>query len=59
MLQLIGLFKKQVAGTVEMYYQYDHDYHFDSSKFEKTFNFKPASYSDGMKQLAETLYKKR
>lgn len=38
MLRLVGLFKKVVAGTVEMYYQYDHDYHFDSTKFEKAFN---------------------
>jgi nucleoside-diphosphate-sugar epimerase len=58
MLRLVGLFKKVVAGTVEMYYQYDHDYYFDSSKFEKAFNFKPTSYHDGILKLSETMYKK-
>lgn len=59
MLRLVGLFKKVVAGTVEMYYQYDHDYNFDSSKFEKAFNFKPTSYHDGILALSKTLYKKQ
>lgn len=57
MLWLIGLFQKVVMGTVEMYYQYDHDYIFDSSKFEKAFNFKPTSYEDGITQISKTLYK--
>ena len=51
-----GLFNKQVMGTVEMYYQYNHDYIFDSSKFEKAFNFKPATYEDGIKYSSQTLY---
>ncbi|WP_295672295.1 NAD-dependent epimerase/dehydratase family protein [uncultured Mucilaginibacter sp.] len=53
-----GLFNKVVAGTVEMYYQYNHDYIFDSSKFEKAFNIKPTKYEDGIKLMSETLYKK-
>ena len=57
MLWLVGLFKKVVGGTVEMYYQYDHDYDFDSSKFEKAFNFKPTSYQKGIKHMSETLYR--
>ena len=57
MLWLIGLFQKVVMGTVEMYYQYDHDYIFDSSKFEKAFNFKPTSYEDGITEVSKTLYK--
>ena len=57
MLWAYGLFNKQVMGTVEMYYQYNHDYNFDSSKFEKAFNFKPTSYADGIKHMSETLYK--
>lgn len=59
MLQLVGLFKKVVAGTVEMYYQYDHDYQFNSSKFEKAFGVKPTSYFDGIKEMSETLYSKK
>lgn len=59
MLRMIGMFKKAAAGTVEMYYQYDHDYIFDSSKFEQAFNFKPTSYQDGIKCMSETIYKKQ
>jgi nucleoside-diphosphate-sugar epimerase len=54
---MIGKFIKVVAGSVEMYYQYDHDYMFDSSKFEKAFNFKPTPYAEGIKKVSETLYK--
>jgi nucleoside-diphosphate-sugar epimerase len=46
-------------GTVEMYYQYSNDYIFDSSKFEKAFNFKPTSYEEGVKLMSETLYAKK
>jgi nucleoside-diphosphate-sugar epimerase len=58
MLWTIGLFQKVVAGAVEMYYQYDHDYIFNSDKFEKAFNFKPTSYEEGIKHMSETIYKK-
>jgi len=58
MLRMFGLFKKTVAGTVEMYYQYDHDYIFDSSKFEKAFKIQPTPYATGIKELSETLYKR-
>ena len=57
MLSLYGLFNKNVGEMVEMYYQYDHDYIFDSSKFENAFNVKPTSYEAGIKEMAETLYK--
>lgn len=58
MLQMVGLFKKVVAGTVEMYYQYDHNYHLDSSKFEKAFNFKPTGYEEGIREWSKTLVPK-
>jgi len=57
MMKLFGLFNKPVAELMEMYYQYDHDYIFDSSKFEKAFNMRPTSYEAGIKEMAETLYK--
>jgi nucleoside-diphosphate-sugar epimerase len=57
MLQILGLFDKLIAGAVEMYYQNDHDYIFNSDKFEKAFNFKPTSYEDGIKEVAKTIYK--
>lgn len=58
MLWAYGLFNKVVMGTVEMYYQYSNNYIFDSSKFEKAFNFKPTSYEEGLKLMSETLYAK-
>jgi nucleoside-diphosphate-sugar epimerase len=58
MLWSFGLFNKVVMSTVEMYYQYNHDYIFDSSKFEKAFNFKRTNYEEGIKLMSETLYKK-
>lgn len=57
MLWILGLFNKLIAGTVEMYYQTDHDYIFNSDKFEKAFNFKPTSYAEGIKEVARTIYK--
>ncbi|MES2060636.1 MAG: NAD-dependent epimerase/dehydratase family protein [Bacteroidota bacterium] len=57
MLRILGLFNKLIAGTVEMYYQTDHDYIFNSDKFEKAFNFKPISYEEGIREVARTIYK--
>jgi nucleoside-diphosphate-sugar epimerase len=57
MMRLFGLFNQPAAGAVEMYYQYSHDYDFNSAKFEKHFSFTPAGYADGIRQLSETLYK--
>lgn len=58
MLQLFGLFDKMTNELVEMYYQYNHDYNFNSDKFEKAFNYTPTRYEDGIKTMSETLYKK-
>ncbi|MBE9585216.1 NAD-dependent epimerase/dehydratase family protein [Mucilaginibacter sp. JRF] len=58
MLWMAGLFNKTIMGTVEMYYQYDHDYIFDSSKFEKAFGIKPTTYLEGISQLSQTQFKR-
>ena len=52
MIQMVGYFVPVVKESIEMLYQYEHDYLFDSTKFEKTFNFTPTSYKDG---IAETV----
>lgn len=57
MLKMIGLFNSVVKESVEMLYQNEYDYLFDSSKFCKEFNFKPTTYSEGMKTTVE-YYKK-
>lgn len=55
MVALLGLFNKIIKENNEMLYQNDSDYLFDSTKFEKEFNFKPTSYEDGIEASAESL----
>ena len=57
MLQMIGLFDKVVRDSVEMYYQYDHDYSFNSDKFEKAFEVTPTGYQQGIQYLSQTVFK--
>ncbi|HEY4060856.1 MAG TPA: NAD-dependent epimerase/dehydratase family protein [Puia sp.] len=52
MIRLGGLFDKTTAELYEMLYQYGSDYIFDSSKFEKAFQFQPTSYEEGIKATA-------
>jgi hypothetical protein len=40
-----------------MMYQYDRDYVFDSSIFEKRFDFKPTPYLDGIREIVKFDYK--
>ena len=57
MIKLIGIFNWQIKELYEMLYQNEFDYVFDSSKFEKQFNFKPTSYSDGITETIKYLEK--
>jgi hypothetical protein len=41
---------------VEMMYQYERDYIFESLKFEKRFAFKPTPYLEGIKNIVENDY---
>ena len=52
LLRTVGLFDPVVQGTVEMYYQYDHDYRFNSDKFEQKFGVQPTPYRDALQELA-------
>ena len=45
---LVGLFNKTVSELVEMLYQNEFPYYFDSTKFEKKFNYSPISYEQGI-----------
>lgn len=49
MLKILGLFIPLLREMPETMYQYDRDYFFDSSKFEKRFKFKPTTYQEGVK----------
>ncbi|HEY4788892.1 MAG TPA: NAD-dependent epimerase/dehydratase family protein, partial [Bacteroidales bacterium] len=55
MIWMAGLFVPLMHELYEMRYQYDRDYFFDSSKFEKQFNFKPTSYRDGVREILKKL----
>ena len=52
MLRLGGLFDSNIRESYEMNYQYEFDYIFDSSKYNKRFNFNPVSYTEGVKITA-------
>ncbi|HKJ30764.1 MAG TPA: NAD-dependent epimerase/dehydratase family protein [Balneolales bacterium] len=56
-VRLMGLFQPIMREMVEMMYQYDRDYVFDSSKFEQHFDFKPTPYLDAIRQIVEFDYK--
>ncbi len=48
MIRLVGLFVPFMKEMPEMMYQYDRDYFFDSSKFERRFNIKAIPYRQGV-----------
>jgi nucleoside-diphosphate-sugar epimerase len=54
LLKVIGLFNPIIKESLEMLYQNEVDYIFDSSKFEKAFSFKPTSYLEGIKETAKS-----
>ncbi|UYQ91615.1 NAD-dependent epimerase/dehydratase family protein [Chitinophaga horti] len=58
MLRVGGIFKKELAELIEMNYQYEYDYLFDSSKFEKAFHLKPTPYRTGLQETINALKKK-
>lgn len=58
-VRIIGLFVPIMKEMVEMMYQYDRDYIFKSSKFEKRFDFIPTPYVDGIKYIVNLDYKNK
>lgn len=55
MIQVVGTFIPVVKESIEMLYQNEHDYLFDSTKFEKAFNFTPTSYQDGIAETVKSM----
>jgi nucleoside-diphosphate-sugar epimerase len=55
LIQMVGLFNGNIRESVEMLYQNDSDYLFDSSKFEKAFSFKPTPYSHGIRETVKSM----
>lgn len=56
MVRILGLFMPIMRETYEMLYQYDRDYVFDSSKFEKAFDLRPTSYEEGIREIIKIDY---
>ena len=48
LLRLAGIFMEPIRESYEMLYQSEIDYIFDSTKFEKRFNFTPTPYEKGI-----------
>jgi len=51
-VRAVGLFIPEIRETVEMLYQYDSEYLFDSSKFSRAFGFAPTPYGEGIRRTA-------
>ena len=49
----LGWFNPIMKEFVEMLYQFDRDYCFDSSKFETVFNIKPTPIDDAVKEIVK------
>lgn len=54
LIKVLGIFIPIMKEMPEMMYQYDRDYFFDSSKFDKRFDFKTTSYHDGVKMTVSS-----
>ena len=52
MMRLAGLFNRTIKESVEMAYQNEFPYLFDSSKFNKAFRFEFTSYAEGIRKTA-------
>lgn len=50
MIQMAGIFNPIIKESVEMLYQYDSDYIFDSGKFDMTFKFNKVLYAEGIRK---------
>jgi len=50
MIQLAGLFNPIIKESVEMLYQYDSEYIFNSDKFDDAFKFNKVLYAEGIRK---------
>lgn len=53
LLKVMGWFMPFLGELPEMLYQYDRDYVFDSSKFERRFKFEPTPYVKGIRETVK------
>ncbi len=57
MIKILGLFIPIMREFPEMLYQYEQDYVFDSSKFEKRFGIEATTPKEGIKKLIDSIKK--
>ena len=55
MIHMVGYFIPVVKESIEMLYQNEYDYLFDSTKFEKAFNVLPTSYEYGIDAIVKSM----
>jgi len=55
MLQMAGLFNGNIRNSIEMLYQSESEYLFDSTKFNKAFKFKTTTYQEGIRETIRHL----
>lgn len=55
LLQIVALFTPIVKESMEMLYQSETDYLFDSSKFDAAFEFHATTYAEGIAETAKSL----
>ena len=55
MMGVLGIFIPILGELKEMAYQYNRDYFFDSSKFEKRFGFKPTTVEVGIHETVKAI----
>jgi hypothetical protein len=48
MLSLLGVFVPVLRENMEMLYQFEHDYRFDSTKLERAFGLAATAYREGI-----------
>lgn len=58
LVRFLGLFNPTLKELVEMMYQYNRDYIFDSTKFETAYKFTPTPYAEGVKKIVELEYRR-
>ena len=53
LVRIIGLFVPIMKEMVEMVYQNERSYFFDSSKFERKYDFQPTDYETGIRESVQ------
>jgi nucleoside-diphosphate-sugar epimerase len=53
MMRLLGIFVPVLRESIEMLYQYERPYHFNSQAFQKKYGFNPTPYQKGIQETVD------